>query len=236
MRPSALTKAMSSAAGTFCMWNWVWISRPKSKRMRFRSISCGVAHWKPAACCSVVSATLTRRAMVWPPASSVTMLHRHRGEGLAPALARGRPAPSAPGGGERPGSAGEDGRRRARGAARRAPRRSSEAEREDHERGQHDGAAGGQAQVVGGDEARRRPSTSAIAMAMAMAWRKLRPSAKPVSVGITIMALTRSTPTMRMATTVVSAVSSVSIRLSAATGTPLVRARSSLRVMAKSCR
>ena len=58
-----------------------------------------------------------------------------------------------------------------------------------------------------------RPATteqSAMAMAMAMAWRKLRPSAKPVRVGITIMALTRSTPTMRMATTVVSAVRSVS--------------------------
>ena len=72
-------------------------------------------------------------------------------------------------------------------------------------------------------------------MAMPRAWRKLRASAKPVRVGITIMALTRSTPTIRMATTVVSAVRSVRIRLRAATGTPLVRARSSFMVTAKSC-
>ena len=71
MRPSPLMKAMSSAAGTFCMWNWVAISRPKSKRMRLRSISCGVAHWKPAACCSEVAATRTRMATVRPPDSSV---------------------------------------------------------------------------------------------------------------------------------------------------------------------
>ena len=75
---------------------------------------------------------------------------------------------------------------------------------------------------------------SAITMATTVARRKLRPRAKPVSVGITIMALTSRTPTMRMATTVVSAVSTVSIRLSAVTGTPLVRARSSWSVMAKS--
>ena len=55
-----------------------------------------------------------------------------------------------------------------------------------------------------------------------------------MSVGITIMAPTRRTPTIRIATTTVSAVKRVSIRLSPATGTPLVRARSSLRVTAKS--
>ncbi len=38
--------------------------------MRFRSISRGVAHWKPAACCSEVAATRTRSAMVRPPDSS----------------------------------------------------------------------------------------------------------------------------------------------------------------------
>ena len=72
-------------------------------------------------------------------------------------------------------------------------------------------------------------------MAIPVAWRKLRPSAKPVSVGITIIALTRSTPTIRMATTVVSAVSRVSTRLRAPTGTPLVRASSSFSVTAKRC-
>ena len=74
-----------------------------------------------------------------------------------------------------------------------------------------------------------------MAMAMAAALLKLRPRAKPVRVGMTIMALTRSTPTMRIATTVVSAVKSVRSRLSAVTGTPLVRARSSFSVMARSC-
>src|SRR5712692_2762991 len=84
-----------------------------------------------------------------------------------------------------------------------------------------------------------RPMTTeakAITMATTVARRKLVPIAKPVRVGMTIMALTRSTPTMRMATTVVSAVSTVRVKLSAVTWTPLVRARSSLRVVAKSRR
>ena len=77
--------------------------------------------------------------------------------------------------------------------------------------------------------------SSAMPMAMAVAVWKLRPSAKPVSAGITIMAETSSTPTIRIATTVVNAVSTVSSRFSAPTGTPLVRARSSWSVMARSC-
>ncbi|HTG12505.1 MAG TPA: hypothetical protein VK746_17050 [Candidatus Eisenbacteria bacterium] len=77
--------------------------------------------------------------------------------------------------------------------------------------------------------------SSAMPIAIAVAEWKLRPSAKPVSAGITIIAETSSTPTIRMATTVVSAVSTVSSRLSAPTGTPLVRARSSLSVIARSC-
>jgi len=36
-------------------------------------ISSDVEHWKPAAVCSAVSATLTRRAMVLAPACTVTM-------------------------------------------------------------------------------------------------------------------------------------------------------------------
>ena len=78
--------------------------------------------------------------------------------------------------------------------------------------------------------------SSAMPMAIAVAVWKLRPSAKPARVGITIMADTSSTPTIRIATTVVSAVSTVSSRLRAPTGTPLVRARSSLRVIARSWR
>ena len=79
-------------------------------------------------------------------------------------------------------------------------------------------------------------AASATTMATVVARRKLLPRLKPVRVGITIMALTRSTPTMRMATTVVSAVSSVSMRFKTVTGTPLVRARSSCSVMTKSRR
>ena len=73
-------------------------------------------------------------------------------------------------------------------------------------------------------------------MAITVAWRKLFPRPNPVSVGMTIIALTRSTPTIRMATTVVSAVSTVRRRFRPATGTPLVRASSSLSVMARSWR
>ncbi len=73
MRPSSLTKAMSSAAGTFCMWNWVTISRPKSKRIRCRLISSGVAHWKPPAWRSPVSAAFTRSAMERAPACTLTI-------------------------------------------------------------------------------------------------------------------------------------------------------------------
>src|SRR5262245_55642731 len=73
-------------------------------------------------------------------------------------------------------------------------------------------------------------------MAMAVARRKLRATANPVRVGMTILALTRSTPTIRMDTTVVSAVSTVSMRFSAVTGMPEVRARSSFSVMARSWR
>ena len=65
-------------------------------------------------------------------------------------------------------------------------------------------------------------------MAHPVALRKLRPSANPVRAGMTIIALTSSTPTMRIDTTVVRAMSMVSTRFSAATGTPLVRASSSL--------
>ena len=52
--------------------------------------------------------------------------------------------------------------------------------------------------------------SSAMPMAIAVAVWKLRPSAKPVSAGITIIAETSSTPTIRIATTVVSAVRMVS--------------------------
>ena len=73
-------------------------------------------------------------------------------------------------------------------------------------------------------------------MAHPVALRKLRPSAKPARAGTTIIALTSSTPTMRIATTVVSAMSRARTRFSAATGTPLVRASSSCSVIAKSGR
>jgi hypothetical protein len=75
-------------------------------------------------------------------------------------------------------------------------------------------------------------ATRAAATAINRACRKLRPSAKPVRVGMTIIALTRSTPTSRMVMTVVRAVSVVSMMFSASTRTPLVRARSSFRVIA----